>query len=355
MASLLLSACVTAQGTAPGKRAPEHPAPASVSTPRARAEASPPREPETVAAAAERPPAAPFPPPDFAPPFEKSAADGDGRWAPFGRRETRDRAATDPPVLVRTVVHPHPASRFMTVTIVAMDLERIHLHLAPGTSDVEWAKVRPSRAPGLVPPEHRSGVLAVMNGGFQPKHGRWGLVASGVTIAPPRDQGCTIAVFRDGSVEIGAWESLAVRAPEMESLRQTPPCLVSGGAVHPLLLAGKDKAWAGHVKDLTTRRRSAIGLHAGGRALLYALGEEAEPRVLAEGLRAAGAVVAAELDINWYWTRFLLIGDTDAGPRVTTPLVPKMEHGESEYIERASSRDFFYLTLRDPASSPRKW
>jgi hypothetical protein len=83
--------------------------------------------------------------------------------------------------------------------------------------------------------------------------------------------------------------------------------------------------------------------------LFYAIGEETEPRWLAEGLRVAGATRAAELDINWYWTRFLLFGDADGRLKITSTLVPKMEHMETEYVERQSIRDFFYAKVRDHA------
>ena len=132
-----------------------------------------------------------------------------------------------------------------------------------------------------------------------------------------------------------------------EKLSTTPPCLLIDGAVHPELLRDHDKAWAGHATDLTTRRRSAAGIDQTGHVLFYAIGEEAEPRWLAEGLRRVGATTALELDINWYWTRFLLFGRDDRGQqRVSDTLIPKMEHLSNGYVERASARDFFFFTTR---------
>ncbi|HEX3594522.1 MAG TPA: hypothetical protein VHU80_05455 [Polyangiaceae bacterium] len=287
-----------------------------------------------------------FPPASISPPFAKTASAGDGAWTPFGDAALGERAATGS-FIVRTVLHPHPGSRYLTVTIAAIDLTRVAMRLVPGTEDMLWAKRPESEPSGLVPSEARDRLLAVMNGGFQPKHGHWGLVAGPVTIAPPRDEGCTLALYRDGSVRLGPWPALAASQPEMRDLRQTPPCLLDDGAVHPALLRGEDKRWAGHAADLETRRRSAVGLDASGRVLFYAMGEEAAPRWLADALRLAGARTAAELDINWYWTRFLLFGKPKGEPlQITSTLIPKMEHLKRGYVERPSTRDFFYFVER---------
>jgi hypothetical protein len=116
--------------------------------------------------------------------------------------------------------------------------------------------------------------------------------------------------------------------------------------VHPSLRAGRDKAWKGQIADLKTRRRSAVGIDASGRVLFYAIGEEADARWLAEGMRLAGAHAALQLDINWYWTRFLVTGAVDGKRRVTSTLIPKMEYQKTGYVERPSTRDFFYAVAR---------
>ena len=211
----------------------------------------------------------------------------------------------------------------------------------PGTEDLGGKKV-PFTA-GLVPSAERARLLAVFNGGFQPRHGRWGMKLGETEVVPPRDEGCTLALFGDGSIRLRSWPALAASSSEMRAFRQTPPCLVEEGAVHPDLLAGRDKAWAGQAKDLVTRRRSAVGLDPTERVLFYAIGVEASPRLLAEALRFAGARNAAELDINWNWTRFLAYErDRDGKPRVASALV-EGEVSKSGYVERASERDFFYV------------
>lgn len=311
------------------------PSPTSPSAPASSAPEAEARAPETTAKPG-------FPPPPITPPHERSAHEGDGQWTPLGN--PGDRAAEGAPVLYKTVLHPHPSSRFISLTVVAIDLEATRVHFMPGADDVGTKKL--PFTPGLVPAERQDALLAVFNGGFMPRHGRWGMQLGDVNVVPPRDIGCTIVIMPDGAVSIRSFSAVADRVAKAEAFRQTPPCLVEQGAIHPDLLAGRDKIWAGQNPNLVTRRRSAIGIDATGRVLLYGIGVETSARVLAEGMRFAGARDAAELDINWNWTRFLLYGKNDAGQlRVTSTLV-EGEYAKSGYVARPSQRDFFYVVRR---------
>jgi hypothetical protein len=248
--------------------------------------------------------------------------------------------------MVVTLLHPHPVSRFLSVHVVAIDLSRVELGWLPGTADVD-AKTLPSVSVGLVPAEQQARLVAVFNGGFQPAHGRWGMYLRPHVMVPPRDVGCTIALGQDGGVQIASWPEIAPQLERLKASRQTPPCLMAGGELHPKLLANDERPWGGRAKDLVTRRRSAIGLDAGRRVLYYALGIEVGPRLLAEALRHAGAAEAAELDINFNWTRFLLFGrGADGVLQVTQPLLPDMPFSRKGYVTRKNDRDFFYVLER---------
>ena len=324
----------------PDPRRSETPAAVSAapaaSAPVTSASASPP--------ASESPPARKFPPPDVAAPYARSAAQGDGHWTPYYAGSGQPVDLLPPPTFAVTRIHPHEASRFIEVTIVVIDLGKSHVEFMPGTDDLGGVKV--PFAAGLVPASERARLLAVFNGGFQPRHGHWGMKLGEATIVPPRNEGCTLALYADGSVRLRSWPNLAPAEGELRAFRQTPPCLLEDGAVHPDLLAGRDKAWKGQIPGMVTRRRSAVGLDETGTLLFYALGVEAPPRLLAEALRVAGARHAAELDINWNWTRFFLYErDSDGKPRFATSLAPG-EVPKSTYVERASERDFFYLLER---------
>lgn len=273
------------------------------------------------------------PPTDLTPPHERSAQAGDGKWVSL--------AGTP---FYKTTIHPHPASRFIEVTVVAIDLGQVSLHHLPGTDDVGDRKV--SFGPGLVPADERSRLVSVFNGSFQPRHGHWGIKTAGVSIVPPRDQGCTVALYQDDTVRIGTWTRLADTEGSMRGYRQTPPCLLEEGALHPDLLAGRDRAWGGNAPGIVTRRRSALGIDASQTTLYYAVGVEASPGLLGEALQVAGASAGTELDINWNWTRFFVFSRDESGAlRISLSLV-EVDHGKTEYLERASERDFFYLLRR---------
>lgn len=294
-----------------------------------------------------------FPPPPIAPPHERSRQDGDGQWQPLGSSESGDRLAEGTRVAYRTVIHPHVVSRWAKLTVVAIDLSGVRVGYVPGKADVESLKAlggsppAPSERVGVVPDNQREALLVVFNGGFKPRHGRWGMRAGGTTLLPPRDEGCTVAVDQRGLVRVASWERLSQRESEPVSFRQTPPCLTQDGAIHPLLAQHNERPWSGFDPKRKTRRRSAVGVDASGRVLFYGLGEEMDPRVLAQGMLYAGAVNSAELDINWSWTRFLLFGQTRAGGLgVTSTLIDPMVFQPGEYLKRDAARDFFFLTRR---------
>src|SRR5690606_5710474 len=294
-----------------------------------------------------------FPPAAIPPPHARSRQDRDGVWQAFGDAKRGDRLAEPPNVVYRTVIHPHPVSKWAKLTLAAIDLRHVRVDYSPGTEDATELESRGGVAPpkdmliGLVPENQQASLLAVFNGGFKPRHGRWGMRAHGITLLPAREEGCTVAVDRRGVVDVSAGQKAAPSAEQLWAFRQTPPCLVSDGALHPFLEQHDERAWGGFDPKRKTRRRSALGVDATGRVLLYGIGEEMGPRVLAQGMRYAGAVNAAQLDINWSWTRFLAFGQAGGGAlEVTSTLIPEMVHQQRGYVDKPAARDFFYLLRR---------
>ncbi len=274
-----------------------------------------------------------------------TASAGDGVWTRLGDPERGDRAGSGEAALHQTRLHPHPASRFVTVTVAAIDLCRARIGYTPGTEDAPKVELS---GRGLVPPDRQEALIAVFNGGWKPEHGRWGMYRSGISVVPAREGGCTVRVAQDGKVTLSS--TMPADVDTLEAYRQTPPCLFENGTLHPKLAAGDEKPWGGKAKDVVTRRRSAVGVSEDGRFLFYAVGDEASPKWLAKALLSAGASVGAELDINWYWTRFLLFGEKDGALAVTSTLIPGMEFQGRGYVERPSDRDFFYvLSRRSPS------
>jgi hypothetical protein len=254
-----------------------------------------------------------------------------------------------PALLYRTTVHPERMRHDVYVAVVAIDLERVSLRFVAGTLEPKSETVPPEHRPGLVPKPDQAGLIAVLNGGFMTRHGTWGAMAGGEVLLPPHDDGCTVGLYRDGSIRIRTFTELTRSVAEMTAYRQTPPCLVEQGAVSPALLGpDKPRRWGLSETGGVDIRRSALGIADGGRTLLYGSGEWTTPRALAEAMHAAGAVDAAELDVNWSFTRFLLYGPASHGgaPEVRESLLPKTKHATGLYVVKPSERDFFYLVPR---------
>ena len=342
----LLLACAPAASD-PAPRSPRAASPATPAVSHPAEEPARPSRSETPVVPDEQPPADPartepappqFPPDDLSPPHARSAAPGDGAWKPL------PSAGSSSAVMAVTTLHPHEVSRFLSVTIAAIDLSRAELHFMPGTGDPNVGQLS-SIDVGRVPDAAQPRLLAVFNGGFQATHGRWGMMLGGKVLVPPREPGCTLAIHDDDRVELRSWPALA--GATLAAYRQTPPCLLENGKLHAQLEAGNEKPWGGFNAKLKTRRRSAAGISADGRVLFYALGEEVGPKLLAEALRHAGATSAAELDINWNWTRFLTYEPSDDGELRSVPLVEGMVHTKSGYLRRPSDRDFFFVTAKE--------
>jgi len=351
-----IASTVSSSCGAPVRPITEPAAPASRSsvetTPPSRANQAPAiknaTRPEQAQSAAPEQGAPAFPPPRFEPPHARSAKPEDGQWVPVGDASKGELAGQEPRLIYRTTVHPHPASKFITVTVVAIDLTRASLHLVAGTDEPESKAVPKQDRPALVPAEHQATLLAVFNGGWQTRHGHWGVMVDGRVFVPPKPEGCTLAIHRDQSLRLASWTALDAKEAELIAYRQTPPCLLENGALHPRLAAHDDRPWGGNNPKLKTRRRSAIALDGTRSVLFYGFGDEASARELAEGLRIAGAAHAAELDINHSWTRFLLPGrpPPNGALQITSTLVPDMTHRTLGYVSKPEPRDFFYVKRR---------
>ncbi len=318
-----------AQATRP-ELAPDRPTPSLAASPR------PPEakrlEPAAPADTLPQAPARPEPPDAFEPPFAATTSPGDGQWFPW--------PSSDGPFF-RARVHPGKFSRFKEVLVVAIDVRHFSIKWQIGSADLG---AEGFLSAGRVPPEELQAVQLLFNGGFLARHGRWGISTGGVEIQPQRPHGCTIALFESVPPVIGTYQRLVAEGDlsHATTLRQTPPCLLENGTLAPQLLRGDDRPWAGKNEERRTRRRSALGISAGSRHLIYGLGIEADAVDLARGMAAAGAVTAAQLDINWYWTRVASVSHDPQSPKLI-PLREEMELRPTEYLKTASRRDFFYV------------
>jgi hypothetical protein len=286
---------------------------------------------------------APFALPDITPPFARTAQEGDGKWQPVPEVGAVDGS----PLALRTNIRPHGIRKDVYVALIAFDLERVALEWVAGTQEPETKSVPANLRRGLVPTEDRDSLLAAFNGGFMAKHGKFGAMLEGSVFLPPRDGACTIAIDKNGKVRVANWETLAPSVADMKAYRQTPPCFFDEKGDHPLL--GKDdKKWGLSAEGKMEIRRSALGVDRSGRALVFGLGEWVLPKNMGSAMKLAGVTAAAELDINWSFTRFNFYGrpSPKAPVEVTGTLIPQLVHTKKSYVAEIAPRDFFYVKKR---------
>lgn len=279
---------------------------------------------------------------DVGPMFTDFAAEGDGVWVPVGSAPDAER-----PVLHKTLLHPDRARSFAELFVVAVDLSRVALHFVAGSSEPE------NVAPGAedyvraarIPESEHGVLLAAFNGGFKTRHGHHGVMVDGVTLVPARDDLCTVLARPDGSLELGTWRTLE-NGGFATFFRQSARCLVENGVRHPALAVELTASWGAAVGGDTVIRRSAIGLDQDRRTLFVGVSRATTAAALADGMRHAGASVAAQLDVNEAFPRFLTYERDEKGNLVAESVAPGFTFQRQQYVAGPSSRDFFYLTRK---------
>lgn len=282
-----------------------------------------------------------FPPASFAAPVERTKKSGDGEWTPM---TVHKGSGKDSP-LYTTLVHPHGIRGFVVVQLVAIDTTRVSMDMILGTDEPEGTSFPKDKRPGLVPADAFDSLIAVTNGGFKKRHGNHGVGAFGEVVLNPTAEYCTFAKHKDGHYLIGTYSKIS---PEFSAgfqwFRQTPPCLIEDGVLHPNLSDEyKAKKWGGAEDGNKEIRRSAIGFGDDPRVLYFAIGDYLTAEWLAQGLKAAGIKRAAELDINYSYTRFIVYERAGSELVATSPLLQELKHPRKEYIKEPSQRDFFTL------------
>ncbi|MFO0758108.1 MAG: phosphodiester glycosidase family protein [Byssovorax sp.] len=291
----------------------------------------------------------PFRPADVGPLFAKAAAEGDGIWVSV---DVQGISAPSP-MLYKTLIHPDEKRPWAELFVVAIDLARVELGVVAGTEEpkAEPGAARGYARSGLIPEADRPRAFAAFNGGFKAEHGHYGMMVDGVTLLRPRDIACTVALYTDGSLHIDTWMDMSRDRDTMRWYRQAPPCLVEDGKIHPAL-SDENTNWGAALGGATVVRRSALGLDAGAKVLYMGVSNATSPRTIAQGMRHAGAVHVAQLDINWSYPHFVLIGAGEGGDRVGMGLFPGFSFNKDDYLRKPSTRDFFYLVPRTDPSAP---
>lgn len=313
-------------------------------------EPEPPKVPSNVSASAApiaadpEPPVPRFRPQDVGPVFEDKSTDADGRWVPI----VDPRYPGEAPLAFKTMVHPDPRRSWSEVFVVALDLPRVSVHYMLGRVDPKAAPYpRPGvERPAKIPKHHWDGLVLAFNGGFKTEHRRYGVKTQDTFVVPGRKGVCTFAKHPGDRLQVRTWEALAPPGETATWLRQTPPCLCEQGEVHPGLRDEESNRW-GSLFGKTVIRRSAVGLDREGTTLYVAISNATTARVLTKALRHVGVYDAAQLDVNWSYTKILLFRPGEDGELRAESLVEGFVSDEDEYLRWRSPKDFFYVVRRE--------
>jgi hypothetical protein len=198
---------------------------------------------------------------------------------------------------------------------------------------------------GLIATADEPALLAAFNGGFRTRHGHYGMITSGVTLVPMREGMCTIAGDASGHLAIGSWK----RGSALDSgtwYRQTPPCMVERGTLHPGLADPASRKWGATLEGETVIRRSALGVDRSGKQMFIGISNSTTARALGLGMQRAGAETVAQLDVNWSYPKILIFPRDAAGTRHAVSLFEGFLFEPDEMLRKPSPRDFFYIVRR---------
>lgn len=276
------------------------------------------------------------------------AINGEGVWATQGMAPAPYGYL---PLDARAFIRPDPTHPYAIVTLLQFDTRFFRLHMVAGT--VEPGGPRGFNGPGVIPVNDQRGnaLLAAFNGGFKFADGQYGLKTNGVVYVPPQPGVATIAITKSGQIILGAWgldPRLNSGNSNLVAWRQNAALLINNSKINPLTQDGA--AWGGTILNAAYTWRSGIGITAHG-TLIYAAGSSLTALTLGEALKAAGAVMAMQTDINPFWVRAFLYSRNAGGTLSITRLNPAMYGTGTEYLS-ATQRDFFYLTRYAPPLPP---
>jgi Phosphodiester glycosidase len=271
--------------------------------------------------------------------YPGSGSPEDGVWQAVHLR-TGDSGA-----IHQTMVHPDPERAYSELFVFALDLSKLRVHTVAGSVEPKSPEALPTvERPGVIPDADRGDVVAAFNGGFKAEHGQFGMMVGGTELLAPKPQSCTFAATTDGTLRIAPWSALA--SGDFSWWRQTPGCMLQDGVLHPGLRAADSRNWGATLEGKTVIRRSAVGLAADGRTLFVGISNSTTARALALGMQHVGAQHVAQLDVNFSFPRFLLYRDGAPQGMTAVGAVRGLLYQPDEFLGRASTRDFFYVTAR---------
>ena len=222
-----------------------------------------------------------FPPPPMKP-LASSPLPGEGLWISLDRDPFITRAPDGTaPTFVASFLRPDPHRSDVRVYITLWDPRQVALHMQAGT--IEPVSASGECGLGTVPrtPAVMKRLVAAFNGGFQARHGEFGMQVDGVEYLPPKPYAATIGELTDGSNGFGSWPGPEASASggDFVSLRQNLTALVQDEKFNPWQRSwwgGTPPGWPDRIHSarsgLCLTREGFVGYFYGGNIAAEDLG-----------------------------------------------------------------------------------
>jgi hypothetical protein len=289
------------------------------------------------------------PPPPIEP-FLSTLLPGETEWVPVV--ETVTPAPDGQPVFFQSFVRVDPQRDWVAVHVTAWDPARLRLDIVAGLE--EPIPQTAALGTGMIPREDLDRLVAGFSGGFQTVHGVYGMIENRAELVSPRRMAATVATFENGHVGLGRWDGSWRRIPgRLIGLRQNLRPLIEHGVYDP----DERGHWgwargqrAGVPSSPLTVRSGLCRLPNGG--LVYFIGDEIDGEALAETMLHTGCDFGIHLEMNPGHTGFEYYSVVSRRDYESRLLLPNSRLTRHPRFIRMSSRDFFYLTLRDVVPLP---
>jgi hypothetical protein len=239
------------------------------------------------------------------------------------------------PLYAETMLRSDPERKYVKVFIYKFDMDRLELEFVPGGKDVKGRE----DITGEITPEQRKRAMWIFSGGFQYKHGKYGMKWNDEVLLPPREGAATLKFYRDGSIDIVEWPADQTDDPETYAWRQNELPLVIDGEVTPKI----SRLWGLTPKDVhpILTIRSGLGLTDDGQ-LVFAFGDDLSAGSLATAMIAAGVQTGMHLDMNHFNVHFVTSKINNRGYMETSNVNDILSFYKNIYTVY-SPRDYFIL------------
>lgn len=242
------------------------------------------------------------------------------------------------PLYAKTFIRPDKERSYVKAFIYKYDMDRLNIEFIPGFKDTEESWVT-----GKMTDKQKEKVLWIFSGGFQYRHGKFGMKYNNKVLLPPREGLQTIFFYNNGTFEIKEWTKDTVDSDDFYAFRQNELPLITNCQTN----ADIQYYWGytpGNDDPIYTVR-SGMGVTKYNE-LVFAFGKDLSAKTLSIALIKAGVVTGMHLDMNSFNVHFIRIERGEDGSLKTANENDVLTYFNKIYLE-GSPRDYFIITQKD--------